>query len=294
MKLSSYLKQKKMQVDCWLDELLPAPETKPETIHKAMRYSVMAGGKRIRPILAILSAEMFGAEGEDVKLPACSLELIHTYSLVHDDLPSMDNDDFRRGKPTCHKVFGEAIGILAGDALLTEAFNLLHRCPTPILPSLVREISAAAGSCGMVGGQVLDMLSTGQEIEIEELKTMHRLKTGALISTPLVIGALAAGLSDKDIELVRLFGGHLGLLFQITDDLLDATGDEDELGKPVGRDEEKGKATFVSVLGLTGSRKMAESVLSEALSALAHLPAADEDKRSVMELLAEYLYKRRI
>ncbi len=239
-----------------------------------MRYSLFAGGKRLRPILALAAAETVGGRIADALPLACSLELIHTYSLIHDDLPSMDDDDLRRGKPTSHKVFGEALAILAGDALLTEAFHLLTR------PDLMRDVSPrrrlrainqvarAAGSYGMVGGQVMDIASQGQKIESHLLEYIHSHKTGALIAASVCTGAIIGGASPSQYKALNRYGEKLGLAFQVIDDLLDVQGEEKKLGKAVGKDQAKGKATYPALFGIAESRRMAEVLVEEALGRL--------------------------
>lgn len=262
MDLREYLEAKKTVIDEALDFFLPAQDQKPETIHKAMRYSVFAGGKRLRPILVMASAEAVGGESAGVVPAACALEMIHTYSLIHDDLPAMDDDAYRRGMPTNHKVFGEAIAILAGDALLTHAFKVLTYCsndfPGERVLQVIAEISAAAGTQGMVGGQVVDIESEGKDISKETLDYLHRNKTAALFTASVRSGALLAGASCFELESLTSFASHLGLAFQITDDILDITGDTAKLGKTVGSDIRKKKATFPALYGLERSKQMAQ------------------------------------
>lgn len=262
-------------VDEALDRYLPPQDLYPPVIHAAMRYSVFAGGKRLRPVLVLAAAEVVGGDRTCVLPAACALELIHTYSLIHDDLPAMDNDDFRRGKPTSHKVFGEAIAILAGDALLTYAFELIARCsceglvPPDRVTRAIYEISRAAGSTGLIGGQVVDIITTGRVLESEDvLWYMHEAKTAALYRAALRSGAILGGGHEESIERLGEFGLHFGLAFQITDDILDMEGDQEKLGKPVGSDARNRKNTSVTVLGLHRAREEARNRCRLALEAL--------------------------
>jgi len=274
LNLKEYLKRRQRLVDEALERWVPGDHEFPPQVHQAMRYSLFAGGKRLRPILALAAAETVGGRIADALPLACSLELIHTYSLIHDDLPSMDDDDLRRGKPTSHKVFGEALAILAGDALLTEAFHLLTR------PDLMRDVSPrrrlrainqvarAAGSYGMVGGQVMDIASQGQKIEAHLLEYIHSHKTGALIAASVCTGAIIGGASLSQYKALNRYGEKLGLAFQVIDDLLDVQGEEKKLGKAVGKDQAKGKATYPALFGIAESRRMAEVLVEEALGRL--------------------------
>lgn len=252
----------------------------PHTLAKAMRYSLLAGGKRLRPVLCLSCARLCGQEEEDALPFAGALECIHTYSLIHDDLPAMDNDDLRRGKPTSHKVFGEAAAILAGDALLTEAFVLAAAAPLParrIVPALA-ELARSAGAEGMVGGQMLDMEYTGlTRVSLEELAGMHALKTGALIRASCLCGGLLAGAGPQEITALARYGAALGAAFQIVDDILDVTGTEEQLGKRVGSDAARGKPTYPSLLGLERSREQALEQAERARGALSsfHGPEAE-------------------
>ena len=261
MNIKEYLAQKKALIEAALDEFLPGEDMKPETIHKAMRYSVFAGGKRLRPIFVIASAEAVGGNGTDVLPAACAIEMIHSYSLIHDDLPAMDDDDYRRGKPTNHKVFGEAIAILAGDALLTHAFNVLTYCsksfPAESVNRVIGEISRAAGTFGMVGGQVADIESEGKDISKEELDYIHKNKTAALFVASMRTGGILAGATEEQLEILTAYAKHLGLAFQITDDILDVIGDSTKLGKNTGSDARKEKKTYPLLYGLKEARKMA-------------------------------------
>lgn len=274
MDIKAYLARKKNIVDKTLEKLVPPAKTFPPVIHEAMRYSLFAGGKRVRPVLVIAAAESLGATTADLLPVAGVLEIIHTYSLIHDDLPAMDDDDLRRGRPTCHKVYGEAVAILAGDGLLTMAFEVLSdprrlkSIPARTLVSMIREISVASGVFGMVGGQVVDIQSENREIDFPTLEYIHTHKTGALIRASVRVGALYAGAGRRQFEALSRYGEMVGLAFQIADDILDVTGKQEELGKNIGSDLEKGKKTFPSFLGLEESRRRAQEVVEEALSAL--------------------------
>ncbi|MCU0227271.1 MAG: polyprenyl synthetase family protein [Bryobacterales bacterium] len=248
-------------IDDALDRLLPSEELSPALIHRAMRYSVMAGGKRIRPLLCLEAARTLREETPGIAYPACALEMVHTYSLIHDDLPALDNDDLRRGRPTCHKVFGEAMAILAGDALLTLAFELLSETPGASATqraALVRELAVAGGTRGgMIGGQVLDLEGEGKAPTAALLEGIHRAKTGALLRASIRMGAILAGAADAELDALSRFGEHLGLAFQIVDDILDVEQSSEALGKTAGKDVSQQKITFPAVFGLEASREMA-------------------------------------
>ncbi len=282
MDVSGYLKEKARAVEAALDGYLEQNGTVPETILEAMRYSVFAGGKRLRPILAIATAETLEADPEQVMPTACALEMIHTYSLIHDDLPSMDDDDLRRGKPTCHKVFGEAVAILAGDALLTEAFRLVAEnatmsgveCADAV--AATREIAEASGAAGMVGGQVLDLEAEGKDLSIDELRRLHSKKTGALITVAVRAAAILSGATGEQLPCLTAFAEKLGLAFQIVDDVLDVEGDTASLGKTAGKDAAQHKATFPALLGLEASKARAAQLIESATSDLEIFgPSAD-------------------
>lgn len=277
--LERYLAERRRLVDEALDRLLPKADAYPSAIHEAMRYSVFAGGKRLRPILVIAGAEAAGGSAEDVMPTACAMELIHTYSLIHDDLPAMDDDDYRRGLPTSHKVFGEAIAILAGDALLTLAFRLLAenfaggRATTAArnpgrLREILAEITEAAGTFGMIGGQVVDVQSEGKSVSAETLEYIHTHKTAALIRASLRAGALLVGAPQEVLDAMSIAGSRLGLAFQIVDDILDEEGSLEELGKTAGSDRRKKKVTYPGQFGLEASRVRATALVEEAKSAL--------------------------
>jgi len=261
-----------------LDRALPPETAWPGTLHRAVRYSLFAGGKRIRPVLVLAAGEAVGGARDELLPLACAVEMIHTYSLVHDDLPAMDDDDLRRGKPTSHKVFGEAIAILAGDALLTRAFHLLAEAPPGRAPALldrrIRAMSAlgeACGTMGLIGGQVMDLESEGKPIDASDLECLHRAKTGALLLACVRGGAILGGASEDEQRAVEGYGKAIGLAFQVVDDVLDATEEAERLGKTAGKDAVAGKATYVSVHGLARAREMADGLLADALSALVPL-----------------------
>jgi geranylgeranyl diphosphate synthase, type II len=272
MNLRDYLARQQQLVDAELDRLVPPENTPPDTIHRAMRYSLFAGGKRIRPILAIEAARSIADDPAGAVSAACSLELIHTYSLIHDDLPALDNDDYRRGKLTCHKVFGEAMAILAGDALLTLAFQVLSSLES-IAPdrqvSMIVELATAAGTVGgMIGGQVADLEGEGRPPNAQLLESIHRAKTGALLRASLRIGAIFTGASERQYAALSCYGEHIGLAFQIVDDILDVEESSEALGKTAGKDAAQQKITFPAVYGLVESRAMAEKECELAHQAL--------------------------
>ena len=258
------------EIDAKLNEYLPPENDPPEPIHEAMRYSVFAGGKRLRPILALLAAEACSGSHEQALGAACAVEMIHTYSLIHDDLPAMDDDDLRRGKPTSHKVFGEAIAILAGDALLTMAFETIARgAPKKrVAAALVEELARAAGSSGMVGGQVMDLAGESAAPDAQFLQKTHLLKTAALIRASISLGAISCQASKKKVKALGAFGEKLGLAFQIIDDIMDEEASAEELGKAVNKDRQKGKMTYPGVFGIERSRNEAEDLTAEALRCL--------------------------
>lgn len=272
MTLSEYLHEQCRLVEAALDRWVPSAETAPENLHRAMRYSLFAGGKRIRPVLCIAAAQTISNETPGLFDAACSLELIHTYSLIHDDLPALDNDDLRRGRPTCHKVFGEAMAILTGDALLTLAFEVLasiDEIPPLVRVALVRELSHASGTVrGMIAGQVHDVEGEGQPPTAELLEAIHRAKTGALLRASVRMGALSAAASPEQFEALSRYGEHVGLAFQIVDDILDVEQPSEALGKTAGKDAQQGKITFPAVYGLDRSHRMATQELERAHSCL--------------------------
>src|SRR5580693_2404433 len=260
MLLREYLARQQQLIDAELGCLVPSEDTPPATIHRAMRYSLFAGGKRIRPILCIEAARAVADDCDGVIAAACSLELIHTYSLIHDDLPALDNDDYRRGKLTNHKVFGDAMAILAGDSLLTLAFQVLAQLDAPDSRKtrMIAELSTASGTVGgMIGGQVADLEGEGKTPNAQLLETIHRAKTGALLRASLRLGAIYAGASDEQYAALSCYGEHVGLAFQIVDDILDVEESSEALGKTAGKDAQQQKITFPAVYGLDDSRRMA-------------------------------------
>jgi geranylgeranyl diphosphate synthase type II len=289
MTLSEYLAQQTKKVEAALDRWTPAESTPPETIHKAMRYSLFAGGKRIRPILAIAAAQAVAGEAEGIEDAACSLELVHTYSLIHDDLPALDNDDLRRGRPTCHKVFGEAMAILAGDALLTLAFKVLAELPgvdAARRAALAGELARAAGTeGGMIAGQVHDLEGEGRRPTAELLERIHRAKTGALLKASVRMGAIYAGASEDQLSALSEYGRHVGLAFQIVDDILDVEQPSEVLGKTAGKDAAQHKITFPAVYGLARSHEMAEEELRLAVAALERFDSRAERLREIAHLI---------
>jgi geranylgeranyl diphosphate synthase, type II len=288
MKLPDFFEGDRLAVDAQLDRLMPGEAVRPPTIHEAMRYSVFAGGKRIRPILCLETARIFETDVSAALYPGCAIEFIHTYSLIHDDLPALDNDDLRRGKPTCHKKFGEATAILAGDALLTLAFETLA-C-APVAPerrvAMVGEIAGAAGTVnGMVGGQVADLEAEGKQVGPEMLEYIHRSKTAALIRASVTSGALCAGGSNDDVARLRRFGETIGWAFQVTDDILDVEESSAALGKTAGKDIAQQKATYPAVFGLERSHQIAKELATKAIDELKIFGARAERVRSTAEFL---------
>ena len=291
--LKSYLENRRAMVEAALERVLPPEAAPPTRIHQAMRYSVLAPGKRLRPILVVAGAEAVGGRAETVLDTACALELIHAYSLIHDDLPAMDDDDYRRGRLTNHKVFGEALAILAGDALLTLAFRLVANNAARIAPGVVglvvAEVADAAGTDGMVGGQVVDIESEGKTISAEMLDYIHLHKTAALIRVALRVGAVLAGGREEVVDAISRAGEALGLAFQIVDDILDVEGNLAELGKTAGSDERKQKATYPSVHGLPASKARARDLIEETKRLLTPLGPSAEPIRA----LADFVLERR-
>jgi len=292
MTLAEYVARQQKRIDQALEQWVPAESTLPESIHKAMRYSLFAGGKRIRPILCMAAAEAVSDSPVGIESCACTLELIHTYSLIHDDLPALDNDDLRRGVPTNHKVFGDAIAILAGDALLTLAFQVLAQmdCADGRKVALIAELSAAAGTVrGMIGGQVCDLEGEGKHPDAALLESIHRAKTGALLRASLRMGAIYAGADEEQLRALSCYGEHVGLAFQIVDDVLDVEESSQALGKTAGKDAQQHKITFPAVYGLARSREMAEE---ERLAAHVALRPFDEGAERLREL-ADFIVHRR-
>ncbi|MGE0130038.1 MAG: polyprenyl synthetase family protein [Blastocatellales bacterium] len=293
MNITEYFQQKALRVDQWLDRLLPSESEPPSTIHQAMRYSVFAGGKRLRPILAIATGEVFGADEKAILPVACSLEMIHTYSLIHDDLPAMDNDKLRRGLPTCHVKFGEAMAILAGDALLTQAFLTLtdYTVLNPEMKAhVISEVARASATTGaLIGGQVLDIQFEGKPITGAQLEEIHRAKTGALIRCAVRIGAIIGGASGDELNAITEFGEKAGLAFQIADDLLDETATSEELGKTTGKDATNQKATYIALYGVDGARQMAHRLCHEAINAERRVSR----DTAILDAIARFIIERR-
>ncbi|HEX4631752.1 MAG TPA: farnesyl diphosphate synthase [Chthoniobacterales bacterium] len=291
MNLKRYLVARQREVDHALDQFLPKASVAPATIHKAMRYSLFAGGKRLRPILCLAAAEACGGKISAALPHACAVECIHTYSLIHDDLPSMDNDDLRRGRPTCHKVFGDGIAILAGDALLTIAFEIAtHAKPGSRydLREVSCEIAEAAGSRKLIAGQVADLEAEGRRLTRAEVRSIHENKTAALLTTSIRLGAMSANATAKQLAAVTAFGRALGLAFQVIDDILDVTQTSEKLGKSAGKDLAAQKATYPAVIGLEKSRTEARRLTNQAHRALESLGK----NAGVLRALADYLLAR--
>ncbi len=282
------------RVELALDQRLPSADLHPRPLHQAMRYAVLGGGKRIRPVLVYLAGQAVGAAPEILDGPACAVEFIHAYSLIHDDLPAMDNDDLRHGQPTCHKAFGEALAILAGDALQALAFQTLGQDPAMIADAGLRlrmlgVLAQAAGSRGMVGGQAIDLTATGQELSLAELENMHIHKTGALIRASVLLGALSQPAAEPALlERLDRYAKCIGLAFQIRDDILDVVGDTTTLGKPQGSDRALNKPTYPALLGLEGAREHAYLLHQEALSSL----NAFGDEADPLRWIAAYIVER--
>lgn len=285
--LNSYLREKKTLIDRYLMMFLGSPGKLPPTLYESMRYSLSAGGKRIRPILSIASCEAVGGRTEDVIPAAIAIEMIHTYSLIHDDLPAMDNDDLRRGKPTNHKVFGEATAILAGDGLLTLAFGILSGVSNSM--KIIHEIALAAGPEGMVGGQQLDIENEGKNIDVKALEELHRRKTGALILAAVRSGGIAGGAAETQLSALTDYGMKIGLAFQIADDILDLEGDVEYIGKSIGKDAKQNKNTYPAIVGSTESKILAEKLVDEALIALDNF----DEKADPLRMIAEYIIARK-
>lgn len=290
--LEEYLHDKQQVVERSLDVHLPPKTERPASLHEAMRYSVFAGGKRIRPILCLAAAEAVGGTAEAALLPAAAIEILHTYTLIHDDLPAMDDDDLRRGKPTCHIAFGEANAILAGDALLTMAFQWMAECraPKPYLPNqLSLELAEAAGSRGVIAGQAEDLAAEGKDPSAELVDYIHLHKTAALIRASVRIGAIAAGAGESDLSALTIYGCDIGLAFQISDDILNATSSEEVLGKASGSDAARKKMTYVSVHGIEGAEEKARDLIERAVDELGKLRGNIEP----LEAIARYVVERK-
>lgn len=295
MDIKAYLQQRKKMIDDALKRYMPPSDVHPPTIHDAMTYSLFAGGKRLRPILTIASSETVGG-GTDSILPfACAIELIHTYSLIHDDLPAMDDDDYRRGVLTNHKVYGEAAAILAGDALLTEAFrlmtdaNVISALPPVAVLDVINNVAAAAGSSGMVGGQIVDLESEEKAVDLSCVEYIHTRKTGALIIASVTTGAKLGGGTEEEVRSLSAYGEAIGLAFQIVDDILNVEGEEKLLGKSVGSDADRGKATYPGVLGLDGSKKRAQELIGKAVDVLDRF----DEQADPLRMIARYIGDRK-
>lgn len=293
MNITAYLNDKKKAVDDFLDQALPLESAPPQNLHRAMRYSLFAGGKRVRPILAIAAFEAVGGKSKAIVPVASSLELIHTYSLIHDDLPAMDDDDYRRGKPTNHKVFGEAVAILAGDALLTIAFELLSRnkiareISPKTLIQIVQELAEGAGHFGMIGGQVADIESEGKKVSRTELEYIHRHKTAALIRAAIRIGGLLGGAQKADLSALTQHGEDIGLAFQIVDDVLDVVGTQEEMGKDVQSDSSRNKKTYPAFFGVERSMQKAHELMRRATKSLERFGKKAEPLREIAHYIVE-------
>jgi geranylgeranyl diphosphate synthase, type II len=291
--LKEILEQGQRTIDAALEKLLPAATARPDSIHKAMRHSVFAGGKRLRPILCMEAARMIaGKLPEGIEELGSALEMLHTYSLIHDDLPALDNDDLRRGKPTCHVVFGEALAILAGDALQTQAYEIMARlkCPAEARVKIIEEIARGTGTVdGMIGGQVKDLEAERQKPDAETLEYIHRSKTGALITASLVSGGIYAGGAPQQIDRLRDFGRAVGLAFQIVDDVLDVTQSSEQLGKTAGKDTAAEKATYPSLFGIDESLRQADVLISAGCGALDPLG----ERADTLKELAHFLVERK-
>ena len=293
--IQKYLERQRGKIDQFLDQAVPDGQAAPKILYESMRYSLLGGGKRIRPILALAAAEAVGSQDDSILPFAAALEFIHTYSLVHDDLPAMDNDDFRRGRPTNHKTFGEGMAILAGDALLTMAFEL---CSNPTLKDcipqdrqvqIIQELAVGSGQGGMVGGQVLDIQAENQDIDLESLQTIHTFKTGKLIRASVRIGGIFGGATSSQLDSLTGYSEDIGLAFQIADDVLNMTGTREELGKDAGTDAKRGKKTYPTFYGIDGARNLAEQCIRRAQKRLDEF----DQKADPLRALAEYIISRR-
>jgi geranylgeranyl diphosphate synthase type II len=294
MDIQRYLEQRREEIDRFLDSVIPAADVPPTRLHEAMRYSLLAGGKRVRPILTLATGEALGHSSKAIVPIAASLELIHTYSLIHDDLPAMDNDDYRRGRLTNHKVYGEALAILAGDALLTLAFEL---CSRPDLTDLdpqrqtrvIHELAVGSGHLGMVGGQVLDIEAEHQDIALEQLQAIHRHKTGMLIRAAVRMGAIVGQAGSAQLEALTGYAEDIGLAFQIADDVLNVTGTREQLGKDAKTDAQRGKKTYPAFYGVDGARNLAEDCTNRAIERLSGF----DGKADALRELARYITARK-
>jgi geranylgeranyl pyrophosphate synthase len=293
--LKQYLQRCQNRVNDALERQLPADTIQPQRLHKAMRYATLNGGKRVRPMLVYAAGAALGIAPEQLDGPACAVELIHAYSLIHDDLPAMDDDDLRRGRPTCHKAFDEATAILAGDALQTLAFKVLcNDEPYPFSPAvrlnMIESLAHASGSRGMAGGQALDLAAVGQQIELAQLENMHIHKTGALIHASVKMGCLASkSATPKQIHHLEHYANCIGLAFQVHDDILDVEGDTETLGKTQGKDEANGKPTYPTLIGMKGAKEMAQNLRQNALDSLAEF----DERADPLRWLADYIVDRK-
>lgn len=289
---SRYVAERQRLVSDALERFTPPADTPPASLHEAIRYSLIGGGKRVRPLLCIAAAEADGGTAGDVLPTACALEMIHTFSLIHDDLPAIDDDDFRRGLPTSHKRFGEAIAILAGDALHTLAFTTIATHQKAADPArvveVIRLVAEASGTAGMVGGQVDDIYFEGKPVDADTLRHIHARKTGALLNASILSGAVLAGASESELSALRRYGDHVGLAFQIIDDILDVTGDDDKMGKQTGSDEKKDKATYPRLFGIDGSTRLAREASDAAVAVL----SAMNQRADPLRAFARYIVER--
>lgn len=286
-----YWKEKQQLVEAAMEKIFPRETAQDKTLCDAMNYSLMAGGKRLRPVLLMAAADAVGGRGTDYLCTACAIEMIHTYSLIHDDLPAMDNDDYRRGKLTNHKVYGEGMAVLAGDALLTMAFEVMLRQPASSAEArlaVVQEMSQAAGPNGMVGGQAIDLESENKHIDMKRLKQMHMGKTGALFCAAIRAGAILAGTDEDQLTALTLYAEKFGMAFQITDDILDVTGSEEVIGKPVGSDERNHKSTYVTLTSLETAQQLARQAADDAVAALDGF----DEKADFLRDIVRYLIDR--
>ncbi|NWG14164.1 MAG: polyprenyl synthetase family protein [Acidobacteria bacterium] len=291
MDIIAYMQERRREIDRNLDRLLPPETQHPATIHRAMRYSIFAGGKRLRPILALAAGECLGGRRDTLLDLGSAIEMIHTYSLIHDDLPALDNDDFRRGVPTCHRVFGEAMAILAGDSLMTRCYQLLVDLPglsDSVRLSIIREVAAATGTIdGMIGGQVVDLESEGKDVDRTLLDYIHRSKTGALLTVCTRCGGLAAGAAAPELAALTEYGRNVGLAFQIVDDILDVTETSENLGKTAGKDEQVRKATYPALYGLDASRKRAGELVERAIGEIGRFGERAEPLRALARFIMD-------
>jgi len=297
LSVTAYMARRAEEVNAWLETLTPSEMVPPQILHRAMRYSLLGTGKRLRPILVLASGEALGGSVDELMPAACAIEMIHCYSLIHDDLPAMDNDDLRRGRPTCHKAFGEAVAILAGDALLTRAFEVLASIETeggePDYAKqvrVIREVAAAAGTVeALIGGQVADIENEKKQVSDATLEYIHRSKTGAMIRASVVVGGIIAGASESQIEKLSDYGARIGLAFQVADDILDVTSTSEQLGKTPGKDQAALKATYPAIHGIPASEARAEQLVEEAIRIISGLEADS----AILQAIARFIIERR-